>query len=472
MDSAYHCESDTSESGNALYTSLLVCLVLVSIPIKNLAYLVPLVYLATQWYWGNRRLTQRTLYVLGFVFFASAASLFLDACRGQQVNIPGVAVGLLTFLSLVIVICERFDRKIDDILFGRLITLCSWFVILQSLVGIGQHFLSKNPDAISGTFGLFDFVTGEITIIHVFFTFTIYSLILFLASAANRPLPLIAILTGLLVTTLAHSAHQLIFFALSVSLMGALQFFRLRTFVSCAFLVVAVVFLVDRLFPETGALAEHWYAKVAENPDSPKWIVTEGGLEILGDWKNGLLGTGLGQYSSRAALITSNQYLTADLPSVLTGVSEYFWQYIRPAGYIYSDSGEGSAIAKPYYSLLSLAVELGLLQCLVLTVLIGGALVRGVRLMGSHRPEVGKVSLLANIGIVFFLLCCLVENYAEFPQALFVPSLLFVFANSRVRTLVRTKSSGVASVKNVSDSAAAPSSSSLHLSSTASGGCH
>jgi hypothetical protein len=39
---------------------------------------------------------------------------------------------------------------------------------------------------------------------------------------------------------------------------------------------------------------------------------------------------------------------------------------------------------------------------------------------------------------MFFMLCCSIENYAEFSQAVFVPFILFIAAGSRAQTILRT----------------------------------
>ena len=196
------------DSSNSFYYTFLICLCLVSIPIKNFAYIVPLVYLLLQMWAGNQRLTIRTAMLSGVVLTLSAVSLLWDASHGQQVNVPGMLLALLTFLPLLILLCETFDRRIDDALFRRLLTLCGWYVIAQSSVGIVQFVASANPDAVAGTFGLFDFLNERITIAHVYFTFTMYCMILFLSCDLKRPLSLAAIGMGLLTTTMAHSAHQ------------------------------------------------------------------------------------------------------------------------------------------------------------------------------------------------------------------------------------------------------------------------
>ena len=55
----------------------------------------------------------------------------------------------------------------------------------------------------------------------------------------------------------------------------------------------------------------------------------------------------MGQYGSRAALISSGAYLSAKLPAALTGESDYYRICIQPAIYEFLQHGEGSAMSQP-----------------------------------------------------------------------------------------------------------------------------
>jgi len=427
-------------SGGALYWSFLVCLAVVSLPIKNLAYLAPLVYLALQFRTGNYRLLGRTAVLMSVVATVSLISIVWDSLRLQQVNLPGVAVGLLTHLPLLIVLCERYDRTIDDALFRRFVDLCSWFVLVQSAIGLAQFAAFGNPDSVCGTYGLLDGMHGTITISQVYFTFTIFGMLLFLLSEIRRPLVAASFAAGLLTCAVAQSGHQTIFLAVALGVCGFVGVVRLRIILLGGVLVAALAGFVFIFYPETYELSYEWYQKVVVHPDSPKRIVVDGGWTVLGDAKNALLGAGLGQYCSRAALITSNTYLSADLPTLLTGQSDYFAAYVQEGRSVFAHVGEGSAISKPYFSILSLLTELGPLLCLPLAAAVGIALKRNHRSTRSKLPDVATMGFAANVGIVFFLLCCLVENYAELPQAVFLPLLLYVVALSRMRTRRRNDS--------------------------------
>ena len=425
-----------SENDSLFYACFVVCLLLVAVPVKNFAYLVPPVYVALRMCQRNDLFPFRLALLVGLVAVSSSLALLADALRGQNVNVPGMLVALLTYLPILILLAERFQARVDSALIERMTTLCAWFVIVQSLVGMVQFLISRNPDAVCGTFGLFDFRQGGITISQVYFTFTIFGMLLFLLLSPYRPLNLTALVSGLLICALAQSGHQTIFFVASVGLLGLSRIFRPQLALMSLGVACIVVFALLSLYPETIDLTVDWYEKVAQDADSPKRMAVEGGAEIVADAKNMLLGTGIGQFCSRAALITSGSYLSVPLPTFLTSQSDYYASTIVPADLVYAQIGEGSAVSKPYASLLSLVVELGLVQFGILSAIAAVAMFRNFQLMRSRHSRVARIGFVANVGIVFFVLCCTIENYAEFPQAVFVPLLLYTAVQSHARTIL------------------------------------
>ena len=77
--------------------------------------------------------------------------------------------------------------------------ITAWFVIVQSVIGVLQFAASRNGDAVAGTFGLLDFYYNNISIAQVYFSFTLFGMILFLMLDFRRPIARIAIIMGLLV---------------------------------------------------------------------------------------------------------------------------------------------------------------------------------------------------------------------------------------------------------------------------------
>lgn len=423
----------TSES-QRFYQLFLLCMFLIPIPVKNLAYLVPPLYLLIQLVSGNAAAIRAVILVIT-VATVSTLSMSIDSFRGQQINLPGFFLAMLTYLPIFLLLCERFDQPIDDALFGRLINTTAWFVIVQSAIGVLQFVVSHNGDAVAGSFGLLDFHFNTISIAQVYFTFTLFGMILFLMLDFRRVIVQVAIIVGLIVCTLAQSGHQTIFFAVSFGLFSVIQKKRSSAVLYGVILISLSFFLVNELYPSTFAYTGAWFRKVVEEPESPKRALAADGVRIVNDLKNAILGTGIGQYSSRAALITSNDYLSRDLPNILVGKSKYFSDSIEPANEIYEDSGQGSAIWKPYFSILSVIVEFGIVQSLFIFGVLLAHVRKNLTYMASPVPQIALTGMVSNVGLLFFILCCAIENYAEFPQAIFLPFLLYVAAQSRAKRL-------------------------------------
>lgn len=421
------------QSGRAFFGLFLFSLILVSIPIKNFAYVLPPLFLAAQLLWSDTAAATRTLLLALLVTVVSCSSLFIDAIRGQTTNPPGVFVGLVTFLPLLMMTTERFRRPVDDALFQRILNVVAWYVIVQAVIGLLQLAATGNPDAVTGTLGLLDFHTGAITIAQVYFGFLILGMVLFLMLDARTLLTKIGIAAGMIAAAASQSGHQCIFFVAALALWAILQTRRVAVMLAVGTLAAGLFVLVLVLYPATIDHSRQWYAKTVDNPGSPKRLALEGAGAILSDPKNLFLGTGFGQYSSRAALITSGEFLSVPLPHVVTGQSDYYRQYLVPGMDIFEQQGEGSAISKPYFSGLSVLVEFGLVLSLVVVAALAWNLVRALRMMYSPHPRMAQAGMLACTGITFLLLCCLVENYVEFPQAVFVPYLLYVVGVSWAR---------------------------------------
>ncbi|NOY28843.1 MAG: hypothetical protein GXP28_01325, partial [Planctomycetes bacterium] len=425
--------TDSSE-GRRFYYVFLICLALISVPIKNLAYVVPAVFLFLELLAAERSVW-RVAFLMAVFTVVSSLSLMADAFLGQAVNVPGLFLALLTYLPLFLFFGMRWDRKLGDRLFEKLMTATAWFVIVQSAIGVVQFALSRNGDAVAGTFGLLDFYLNTISIAQVYFTFTIFGMILFLMIDAKRPIAKIAIVSGLMACAIAHSGHQTIFFVASLAMFSMVQFKRMGTAVRAVAMGFFLVFLMVQIYPETWTHTREWYRKVVNDPRSAKRMVLLDSARFLAHPKNAVLGVGMGQYSSRAALITSNEYLRRQLPDVASAKSAYFSDSMISALHVFGELGEGSAISKPYFSALTILVELGPLLALACLIGILFHFRRNLEWMQSKNPQLARIGWVSCVGLLFFLLCCGIENYAEFPQAIFLPFLLYLAAQSRAAQL-------------------------------------
>jgi hypothetical protein len=423
--------------GKALFRAFLACLIVASLPIKNSAYVTPALYLLILWLHREYRVVGRVCLLCSAILTLSSIAVLWDHLGGRTVNFPGLWLGLVSYAPLFVVLCETFSRTIDGPTYNRFVRVCAWFILLQSAVGVFQFVATGNPDAVCGTLGLLDGFQQTITIAQVYFTFLIFAMILFLVPVGNQWLPRTAIAVGAITCVLAQSGHQTVFFVGVLAACGLVRVSRLSLLARTVGAAAVITVLVQVVYPDTFWVARQWFDKVTDASNSPKRLVYDGAVSILDEPKNLLIGTGLGQYSSRAALITSNEYLSVELPRFMTGKSEYFDDHIEPSLLLFDDVGEGSAIAKPYMSVISLPVEFGLVLSIVLLAVIGRCVVWCVRVMTANDGEVGWIGFSMMVGMLFFVLCCMIENYAEFSQAVFVPFILFVVAGSRAQTALR-----------------------------------
>lgn len=421
----------------SLYPAFLISLLIIALPIKNLAYLAPPLYVGIRWLQQDGRLLRRGVVLTSLLVVVSAIALLADHLAGFEISLPAMGIAILTYGSLLVVLCHGFSDDVDEETFRQYVSTCSWFIIVQSLIGFVQFAATRNPDAVCGTFGLLDGFVGSITIAQVYLTFTLFSMMLFVLISPQGVLSVVALLLGLTVCILAHSGHQTLFLLLTFAACSLLRFADIKGLVVTSVVGTAVVGLMLFVYPNTVALSQDWYHKtVVETKRSPKARAVSGAAEILSTPKNLLFGTGLGQFTSRAALVASNGYVNADLPRAITGKSRYFETYTEPLIRDFEEIGEGSAVAKPYMSAISLPVELGAPLFAALLVVIGAAAYRNMKLIWRPNATVARVGMMSLAGIIFFCLCCLVENYAEFSQAVFLPFLLYIVAGCRAKTLL------------------------------------
>jgi branched-subunit amino acid transport protein len=421
-------KAERADAGDSFVVSIFICMLLIALPIKNSAYLVAPIFIGLQALLGNYAFVRRAVLWSCLAVCLSAISVAIDALYGQGVNLPGLVVGMLTYAPLAVILALRSDFAITPERRLQLTTAVAWFVIFESILGMAQFAASHDPDTVCGTFGLLDF-RGSITIGQVYLTFNLFAMILFLLTDMRRALPKVAVVLGLLACALAHSGHQTIFFLASLAIVGLLQM-RFVDALKLGVIMIALGVATASLSSIYWSDIEGWYRKAAQDADSPKKMATLSAVEILSYPKNLLMGVGMGQYGSRAALITSGTYLTVELPRMFVDESEYYRTYILPAHYQFLDHGENSAMSKPYYSVMNLVVEFGvpLAGILAFATLLQFLSNRQLSRSGDNRLHI--VGTLANVGLVFFVLCACIENYVEFPQAIFLPALLYVAARA------------------------------------------
>jgi len=77
-----------SAEGRRFYYVFLISLALISIPVKNLAYVVPMVYLLTELFAAASSFW-RVVLLMAILTATSSVALMADAFMGKAVNVPG-----------------------------------------------------------------------------------------------------------------------------------------------------------------------------------------------------------------------------------------------------------------------------------------------------------------------------------------------------------------------------------------------
>src|SRR6476620_9824642 len=106
---ADYWKSAETDAGDAFADAAVVCLLLLAVPVKNSAYLVPPVFIALQLLSGNASFVGRTLLWGCVAVCVSTVSIMIDSLAARTVNPPGLLFGILTYATLAVMLGLRSD---------------------------------------------------------------------------------------------------------------------------------------------------------------------------------------------------------------------------------------------------------------------------------------------------------------------------------------------------------------------------
>jgi hypothetical protein len=171
----------------------------------------------------------------------------------------------------------------------------------------------------------------------------------------------------------------------------------------------------------------YYYLAVSNKTNFPKSVITIKAISQIPK-DNPLMivaGLGPGQFSSRASLILSGVYIGGkdyqQRKQLDNKTNPMMKKYLLPI-IVNSKSSLRGSTSKPYYSLLSLFTEMGLLGIVGLVFVV-------IRVINKIRIKnifiQNRIKYLFTVQISFLLLLAMQENYLEFTQAIF-PGLLLM----------------------------------------------
>lgn len=299
-----------------------------------------------------------------------------------------------------------------------------------------------------------DFIRGtlepgfgaNITASNQMFAILMTTLLLFaLATQQSRPSLRQLLLYGFAIIAwlMASVFHTFLFLGaaagLSIVIQWRLRYTRLRLsrlLLILASLVLIITFIAVALPNNLASLSQ--FTKITLNLDngSYKTLATYNTFVHLPQDRplQPLLGLGPGQYSSRAALIRSGEYLsgaTLPLPAYTTEASNKYILSLWRTFFLRYPNG-GSTFF-PFYSWLSLYGEFGFVGLMIVSLVVGRALFKWRYTKTKSFPYLPQamITLVLYVALLGFQ-----DNYWEFVQAI-TPAILFLtLARAYVRGMV------------------------------------
>jgi hypothetical protein len=349
---------------------------------------------------------------------------------------------LVTCSAPLVLLCDFRGLVTPPVLRGmRRVTL--WVLVLEALYGLAQGIVQiaargttdvATGDAIRGTVEPYLFSARGVGSNQIF-ALLVSSLVLFVIGTSERgrwkrTAPALGLI--LVVYVLASVMHSILFFGVAGCVAVGLSRAKGRVGRGALLLVVALVGGLTCFFlPANLAMAPRM---VRESLDirpwspSPKAFATYSTLWELPrrePWQP-LVGLGPGQYSSRAALIRSGQYLSVDgiVPIYTTPYTD---QFILPLAAPFFSGVRSGSTYFPFYSWLSLYGELG-----VPGVAAGVAALLWfvVKLSGAGDRRFPLLSHSLTALALYVALLGFQDNYWEWTQAV-LPAFVLLRAGSQ-----------------------------------------
>lgn len=419
----------------AYYKAFLLSMIICWSPWKPLAYFAPI--LAVLWFiWAapSRTAYRRALWwVCGWLLLIAAYWVL-----SRRFDVVPALLAIVTYGTFGALFAIP-NKGIDSTrLLRRMLRLVALFLVIEATVGIAQAVVGAVRE------GTFDWNNGDVvqgTIDPSFRKSLTFGNPMFASNMAFMLIGLLPFaihgrkwrgtaLLGLAAFVLASVMHAIFFLAAALGVAyllckPRLSLVRGKTFLVsalCALPLLTYVFLSANVSTVSPIIR---HALAGQTPraivmlDSVTRLPREYPLMPL-------VGLGPGQFSSRAALLASGDFLDRgerSLPLIRPQSSPAFKRYLAPlVRQARNPAFGGSSTVEPFFSWLSVYTEFGL-PCLL--GLLGWAtiIVFRVRRLASRKDE-RLLGTAVVAGVVFLVLLGLQLNYWEVPQAILIGALL------------------------------------------------
>lgn len=429
----------------AYLQGFVVALLLCWSPSNLLGYLAPLAIIVLFIVVSQSQKTIRNLciWIAFWMFWTSFHILFVPGFF-----LPSAVISLITYGAWMVVFVIPNRVLCGSVLWQKMLVLVRWVILIEAVLGIIQacygfivhtgSFAGTNGDHVEGT--IHPALASELSFSNPMFAINITLMLLAILPTVvvdrKGKLPFILGLLSLILASVLHAIFLLgVAVALSIVLYRPILLTRKSGIALALFIMIGVVFAFSFLGNATRLLASFYTLTV--NAETPKSIVVIRAFrEMPADIPGILLiGTGPGQFSSRAGLIGTGLYFgnvsqPVSLPLFSPGMSDIFRDYVLDLWQFFPyPVGQRSSTTMPFFSWLSVYVEFGLLGFITCVGCLVWLLLRIQKRKGDIVVRLHHLAFGASA--IFIFLLGIQENYWEVSQALLIGLMLMKvqFAN-------------------------------------------
>ncbi len=454
----YATDAGTSTAyARPYFEAFLIALFITLLPSRMLAYVAPFI---TLFWFIVRSGSGKTLYrtILFFISFCTLLVFYyyLYSLDGVRFLVGNSFVALCTYGSIILALLLPGQKLVNQhFTYSRYAAILKYVLLIEGLTGILQFMIVSltgrfdmlSGDAVQGTIGLLVFMTDNPGFGNQMFAINMaFFLMLFMPYVLARKKDYYVVVIGLFSLMLAGVLH--VFIGLMVSVVFTVLFFRRNILFgdlpkTVLFTTIAVLLLLsfELIFPGISKSANAFF-KQYQGGKSPKIAAVNTAFYQLPERYPLVyaIGLGPGQYSSRAGLMSSGDYFDTKVAFLPNEVSQPFKEYVSSLWKAYGSDEEGygnSTMHRPFFSLLSVFAEFGLIGFGLLVGIIGYFFFRLRNLFFFYKgkdPTNYYLCFCLAVLLITLLSISFFENYLETTQAILPGLLLFKVFYSQLLT--------------------------------------
>ena len=429
------------------YSILILTTIICFGPSKMLPYTTPLLLILAILFNKNiyKEIYKNTILLLFIILFGCVYYLILF----KDFIVYNYLFSIITYSSFLPIFIINRKYLANKYLYIKVINFITIFVVIEASIGIIQYIYKivndgwgvATGDSVEGTIDIYPAAGGGFN--NPIFIISMIFLTSFLFAFKNYykyhnsdiKILNIAIVLGTISIILGTVIHALLFFLISLitvklfSIRGKIKkkIIKVKYLIVVLLIIIMTVNVSQYAMPHIALIKFYTEYLIKDYEKFPKSDITIKAFTSIPKEEPYMvvMGLGPGQFSSRASLILSGYYIGGKDYSSRSQLGKksnpIMEKYLLPLIINPKTSLEGST-SKPYYSILSLFTELGIVGIFIfmffLTIIF-------MRINKNKTIFHKKIKYMFLVQILFLLLLGIQENYWELTQAIY-PGLLLM----------------------------------------------